>query len=41
LEAIAILTFSADVRAVGFVALFVMLILRPEGLLGRQVRERV
>jgi branched-chain amino acid transport system permease protein len=41
LEALAILTIGTDVRAVGFVALFIMLILRPEGLLGRQVRERV
>jgi branched-chain amino acid transport system permease protein len=41
LESITILTVGADVRAVGFIALFVMLILRPEGLLGRRVRERV
>jgi branched-chain amino acid transport system permease protein len=41
LEALAILTLGTDVRAVGFIALFIMLILRPEGLLGRQARERV
>lgn len=41
LEAVAILTLGTGVRAVGFVALFVMLMLRPEGLLGRRVVERV
>jgi branched-chain amino acid transport system permease protein len=41
LEAIAILTAPEYVRAVGFIALFVMLCVRPEGLLGRRVRERV
>ena len=34
LEAIAILTLPNYVRAVGFIALFLMLIVRPEGLLG-------
>jgi branched-chain amino acid transport system permease protein len=41
LESVTILTIGADVRAVGFVALFVMLVLRPEGLLGRRTAERV
>jgi branched-chain amino acid transport system permease protein len=41
LESVTILTLGTDVRAVGFVALFVMLILRPSGLLGRQTSERV
>ncbi|HEX3425928.1 MAG TPA: branched-chain amino acid ABC transporter permease [Acidimicrobiales bacterium] len=41
LEAITILTIGTDVRAVGFVALFVMLIVRPGGLLGRRTIERV
>lgn len=41
LESITILTIGTDVRAVGFIALFLMLILRPQGLLGRRVRERV
>jgi branched-chain amino acid transport system permease protein len=41
LESITILTLGTDVRAVGFIALFVMLILRPSGLLGRPVSERV
>lgn len=41
LEAITILTIGTDVRAVGFVALFVMLIVRPNGLLGRRTIERV
>jgi branched-chain amino acid transport system permease protein len=41
LESLAILTLGTDVRAVGFVALFVMLILRPEGLMGRRAGERV
>lgn len=41
LEALTVLTVGADVRAVGFVALFVMLVVRPQGLLGRRVRERV
>jgi branched-chain amino acid transport system permease protein len=41
LESITILTLGTDVRAVGFVALFVMLILRPSGLLGRPATERV
>jgi len=41
LESIAILTLGTDVRAVGFIALFVMLILRPEGLMGRRAAERV
>lgn len=41
LESLAILTLGTEVRAVGFIALFVMLILRPEGLLGRRVTERV
>jgi branched-chain amino acid transport system permease protein len=41
LESITILTLGTDVRAVGFIALFVMLILRPTGLLGRPVVERV
>jgi branched-chain amino acid transport system permease protein len=41
LESVTILTLGTDVRAVGFVALFVMLILRPSGLLGRPSSERV
>ena len=41
LESLAILTLGTDVRAVGFIALFVMLILRPEGLMGRRAAERV
>jgi branched-chain amino acid transport system permease protein len=41
LESLAILTLGTDVRAVGFIALFVMLIVRPEGLLGRRANERV
>jgi len=41
LESLAILTLGTDVRAVGFIALFIMLIVRPEGLLGRRVNERV
>jgi branched-chain amino acid transport system permease protein len=41
LESVTILTLGTDVRAVGFVALFVMLILRPSGLLGRPTSERV
>jgi branched-chain amino acid transport system permease protein len=41
LESLTILTLGADVRAVGFIALFVVLILRPAGLLGRRVVERV
>ncbi len=41
LESITILTLGTDVRAVGFIALFVMLILRPTGLLGRPITERV
>jgi branched-chain amino acid transport system permease protein len=41
LESVTILTIGANVRAVGFVALFVMLILRPEGLLGHRTAERV
>ncbi|MDQ1428342.1 MAG: branched-chain amino acid transport system permease protein [Acidimicrobiaceae bacterium] len=41
LESVTILTIGTDVRAVGFIALFVMLILRPEGLLGRRLAERV
>jgi branched-chain amino acid transport system permease protein len=41
LESVTILTVGADVRAVGFIALFVMLILRPTGLLGRPAAERV
>ncbi|MDP9074193.1 MAG: branched-chain amino acid ABC transporter permease [Actinomycetota bacterium] len=41
LESLAILTLGTDVRAVGFIALFVMLVLRPEGLLGRRANERV
>jgi branched-chain amino acid transport system permease protein len=40
-EAIAILTAPEYVRAVGFIALFAMLCLRPQGLLGRGVRDRV
>ncbi len=41
LESLTILTLGTDVRAVGFIALFVMLILRPTGLLGRPSGERV
>ncbi len=41
LESLAILTLGTDVRAVGFIALFVMLIVRPEGLMGRRAAERV
>ncbi|HEX3541005.1 MAG TPA: branched-chain amino acid ABC transporter permease [Acidimicrobiales bacterium] len=43
LESITILTLGTDVRAVGFIALFVMLVLRPQGLLGQRERfaERV
>jgi branched-chain amino acid transport system permease protein len=41
LESLTILTLGTDVRAVGFIALFVMLILRPSGLLGQRAVERV
>ncbi|MDQ6617581.1 MAG: branched-chain amino acid ABC transporter permease [Actinomycetota bacterium] len=41
LESLTILILGTDVRAVGFIALFVMLILRPTGLLGRPAVERV
>jgi branched-chain amino acid transport system permease protein len=41
LEAVTILTLPNYVRAVGFIALFLMLIVRPEGLVGRPARERV
>jgi branched-chain amino acid transport system permease protein len=40
-EALTILTLPNYVRAVGFIALFLMLIVRPEGLLGRPARDRV
>ncbi|MGH9123334.1 MAG: ABC transporter permease subunit, partial [Acidimicrobiales bacterium] len=41
LEAITVLTLGTNVEAVGFVALFVMLVVRPNGLLGRPLAERV
>jgi branched-chain amino acid transport system permease protein len=43
LESLTILTLGTDVRAVGFIALFVMLVVRPQGLLGDRSRlgERV
>ena len=41
LEAVTVLTLGANVQAVGFVALFLMLVVRPTGLLGRPIVERV
>lgn len=41
LESLTILTLGANVRAVAFIALFAMLVVRPEGLLGRRLSERV
>jgi branched-chain amino acid transport system permease protein len=41
-EVLSLEVFGTNVRAgVAFAALFVMLVLRPQGLLGTQVRERV
>ena len=41
LESLTILTLGTDVRAVGFIALFVMLILRPTGCWAAASGERV
>lgn len=42
IELLALLTLGTNVRAaVAFAALFLMLVVRPQGLLGRRVRDRV
>lgn len=42
IELLALLTLGTNVRAaVAFLALFLMLVVRPQGLLGRRVRDRV